>query len=171
MLFLFDYLDQTSIFLDRPVYIRSFYEVRYVSALVVDPEGIQSSVTMSQIDRTLFLIKDGLSDQPYSKESSIIYLSFLSTTVSNTYLRHENARIKLTKSDQSKLFAEDATFKLLFGRTRKDVIAFESINLPQHYIGVDPDSQTALVLSQPTQLFNDIELLDQRFLFKLVFNQ
>ena len=126
---------------------------------------------MSQIDRTLFIIKDGLYEEPYSKESTTIYISFLLPTVSNTYLRHESARIKLTKSDQSTLFKQDATFKLLYGTTRKDVVAFESINLPQYFIGVDPDSQTALVLTQPPQLFNDIELLDQRFLFKLVFNQ
>lgn len=126
---------------------------------------------MSQIDRTLFIIKDGLYEEPYSKDSTIIYISFLFPTLSNTYLRHENARIKLIKSDQSALFKQDSTFKLLYGTTRKDVVAFESINLPQYFIGVDPDSQTALVLTQPPQLFSDIELLDQRFLFKLVFNQ
>lgn len=139
--------------------------------MIVDPEGIQSSVTMSQIDRSLFLIKDGLYEEPYSKESTIIYLSFLLPSLSNTYLRHENARIKLSKSDGTDLLKQDSTFKLLFGTRRKDVVAFESINLPQYFIGVDPDSQTALVLNQPSQFFQDIELLDQRFLFKLVFNE
>jgi hypothetical protein len=126
---------------------------------------------MSQIDRSLFIIRDGLDKNIIEKDSSTIYVSFSSILSSNTYLRHESARIKLTKNDQSTLFKQDATFKLLFSKNKKDLIAFESINLPSFFVAVDQETQTALVLIQPQQIQTDIELLDKRFLFKFVFDQ
>jgi hypothetical protein len=126
---------------------------------------------MSQIDRSLFIVKDGLDKNIIEEDSSTIYVSFESIIAQNTYLRHQSGRLKLTKNDQSTLFKQDATFKLLFGKTKKDFIAFESINLPTFFLAVDQETQTALVLLQSQQTLTDIELLDKRFLFKFIQDQ
>jgi hypothetical protein len=142
-----------------------------LSALIIDAAGDQSSITMSQIDRSLFEIKDPLDRNCIEKDSYTIFISFLSATVRKTYLRHESGRIKLGKTNQLPLFQQDATFRLLFSPTRNDLIAFESINVPNYYIAVDTETQTALVLSPFEQIQTNIDLLDKRFLFKFIINQ
>jgi hypothetical protein len=47
-------------------------------------------------------------------DSSPVYVSFLSLSIPNLYLRHEEEKIKIAKYDQSNFFRQDATFKLIF---------------------------------------------------------
>ncbi len=168
-------LVQTSEYLNKLVYIRSYYDNRYVSALVVDISSHQSSITVSEFDRSLFNITIGLDSNSYERSCSNIYLSFLTTLAPNSYLRHENGRINLGKNDQSDLFKQDSTFKLLKSNQNKDMVAFESINVPYSFIAVGSQPETSVILAQAKlktkRTMKTIDDLDDRFLFKLVFDE
>lgn len=60
-------------------------------------------------DKSSFLITKGLSS---------LDLSFITLLLPNFYLRHEDGRIKLAKNDQTDLFKQDSTFKLIFDYQR-----------------------------------------------------
>ncbi|CAF0975087.1 unnamed protein product [Rotaria magnacalcarata] len=162
---------QSSIYFHKQVYIRSFNESHYVSALILDPTALRTSIVISRIDRTLFLITNPLNERLVENNSSIIYISLLSTVVPNAYLRHENARIILRKNDESISFKQDATFKLLISKNNKNVVAFQALDLADSYIAIDSESKTALVLRQPKSKQLDIDHFDTRFLFELHFNK
>ncbi len=164
-------VDRSSKYNNKSVYIRSFYEDRYVSGLIIDSNSQKTSITMTTVDRSLFLIKDGLDFNKYENDSSNIYVSFSLLLIPNVYLRHEDGRIKLAKNNQLTLFKQDATFKLIINKDRQDMVALESINLPKSYVAVDSDSRTALILEEPEDVHRSIENLDGRFLFKFIFNE
>jgi hypothetical protein len=122
---------------------------------------------MSINHKTLFIIKKGF----ISLDPSVVYVSFALLSSPNLYLRHRNGRVTLDKYDQSDLFKQDATFKLIVNKDREDMVALESINLPRSYVAVDSDSKTALILEEPEDVHRSIEHLDGRFLFKFIFNE
>jgi hypothetical protein len=161
--------------LNKLVYIRSSDESNYLSALILDASGQQTSITMSELDRSLFKITTGLDQNSYENSCSNIYLSFLTTLAPNSYLRHQNGRINLRKNDQSSLFKQDATFKLLKSNQKKDMVAFESINVPYSFIAVGSQPETSVILAQAKlktkRTMKTIDDLDDRFLFKLVFDE
>ncbi len=157
--------------MNKLVYIRSSDESNYLSALILDASGQQTSITMSELDRSLFKITTGLDQNSYENSCSNIYLSFLTTSIRNAYLRHENGRIKLRKNDQSDLFKQDATFKLLKSNQNKSFVAFQSINIPRSYLSIDSETKTSLILSEPKSQIKTIDDLDDRFLFELIYDQ
>jgi hypothetical protein len=61
-------------------------------------------------------------------------VSFESVNYPGHYLRHQDFRLKLQKSDGSQLFRQDATFKLGPGLADGSWSSFESINYPGHFI-------------------------------------
>jgi hypothetical protein len=50
------------------------------------------------------------------------------------YLRHQNFRVQLHKSDGSQLFKDDATFKIKPGLADAAWVSLESANYPGHYL-------------------------------------
>ncbi|CAF1083469.1 unnamed protein product [Rotaria sordida] len=161
---------RSSIYFNKTVHIRSFNEVRYLSALILDSSASQTSITMSQIDRSLFLITNALYEKSFENDCSTIYISILTAPGHSTYLRHENGRIKLGKNDQSTLFEQDATFKLITSKINKDMVVFQSINVPDSYIAIDTETKAALMLTHLDTNSLNIDSLEKRFLFKLNFN-
>ncbi|CAF4726560.1 unnamed protein product [Rotaria socialis] len=162
---------QSSIYFHKQVYIRSLNESHYVSALILDSTALRTSIVVSPIDRTFFIITDPLNERIVENNPSIIYISLLSTVVPNAYLRHENARILLRKNDKSISFKQDTTFKLLVSKNNKDVVAFQALDLADSHIAIDSESHTALVLTQPKNKQSDIDNFETRFLFKLHLNE
>ncbi|CAF2898677.1 unnamed protein product [Rotaria sp. Silwood2] len=162
---------RSSIYFNKKIYIRSFNETRYLSALILDSAASQTSVTMSQIDRSLFLITNPLDKKSFENDCSAIYISVLTVPGYDTYLRHEKRRIKLGKNDQSILFEQDATFKLLTSKINKDMVVFQSTNIPESYIAIDTDTRAVLMLTHLEEIPLNIDSLDQRFLFILNFNE
>ncbi|CAF0838775.1 unnamed protein product [Adineta steineri] len=143
------YIHRSSKYYHKSVYIQSFYDNRYISAFILDADVEQTSTTMTEIDRNIFI-------------------SFSSYSENNIYLRHVNGRVTLTKNNQLTLFKQDATFKLIMNE-EKNMVAFESINIPEYYIAVDPDSKTALILEKPQKKVLTINDLNEEFLFKFNF--
>jgi len=153
------------------VNIRSLSSSRYVSALILDASGFQSSVIMSEKEQDPMIIKTGLDETSFERDGSSTFISFLFATAVNSYLRHENGRIRLSRYQNEYLFKGDATFKLFSSSKNREIVAFESINLPGHLIQVDPETKTAIVLVQPNSHFTgDIDQLDKSFLFQFIFN-
>ncbi len=114
-------------------------------------------------EKSLFIMKKGLD----LIDSSSVYVSFLSLSIPNLYIRHADGRIKVAKNDQSILFRQDATFKLIFDY-RNDIVALQTINLPvTYFVALSNDTEPCLILiplnPQPT-----VELFDERFVFKLI---
>ncbi|CAF4662316.1 unnamed protein product [Rotaria sp. Silwood2] len=167
----FENIYRSSIYFNKKIYIRSFNETRYLSALILDSAASQTSVTMSQIDRSLFLITNPLDKKSFENDCSAIYISVLTVPGYDTYLRHEKRRIKLGKNDQSILFEQDATFKLLTSKINKDMVVFQSTNIPESYIAIDTDTRAVLMLTHLEEIPLNIDSLDQRFLFILNFNE
>jgi hypothetical protein len=164
-------LVQSSEYYNKLVYISSYHELHYVSALISDASTYQTSITMSRVTYSVFNITTGL-DQYYYHRNSSILISFLTTLVPNAYLRHEGGRIKLRKNDRTWLFQLDASFKLLRSNKIRNMFAFESVNVPNSYLAVDTDTKTSLLLTEPILKINrtikTIDELDQRFLFKFI---
>ena len=64
-------------------------------------------------------------------------ISFQSVNYPDSYLRHQNYRLKLAEPDGSQLFKEDATFKLVSGNAGSEDcgwVSFESFNYPNRFI-------------------------------------
>ncbi|CAF0924588.1 unnamed protein product [Rotaria sp. Silwood1] len=162
---------RSSIYFNKKVYIGSFNETRYLSALILDSSASQTSITMSQTNRSLFLITNPLDQNSFENDCSTVFISISTVPGCDTYMRHENRRIKLGKNDQSILFKQDATFKLLTSKIKKDIVVFQSINIPESYISIDTDTNIALMLTQLEKSPSNIDSLDKRFLFKLNFNE
>ncbi|CAF0825085.1 unnamed protein product [Adineta steineri] len=162
------YIHRSSKYYHQSVYIQSFYDNRYISAFILDADVEQTSITMTEIDRSLFLIRDGLEQNTYETNSTDIFISFSSYSENNIYLRHVNGRVTLAKNNQLTLFKQDATFKLIMNE-EKNMVAFESINIPEYYIAVDPDSKTALILEKSQKKVLTINDLNEEFLFKFNF--
>ena len=155
--------------MNKLVCIRSYDEKRFVSALILDASNHQTSITMSLSDASLFNVTVALDRNSYERDGSFIFVSFATTLVPNTYLRHEDGRIKLRKDDQSILFREDSTFKLLQSDKTRGMVAFEPINVRGSYLTVDSDSKSTLVIEAPkSKMVKTIDELERRFLFKLV---
>ncbi|CAF3555701.1 unnamed protein product [Rotaria sp. Silwood1] len=163
-------LVRSTMYFNKQVYIRSLDDNRYISAIILDSSAYQTTITMSPINRSLFLITNPLDENSFENDSSTVYVSFLSLAAPNTYLRHKNRRINLGKNDQSIPFKQDATFKLLIGTRNKDMVAFQSINVPESYIATDTEIRMALFLQQPKEKQLNIDYFDNKFLFKLNFD-
>jgi len=125
---------------------------------------------MSESERSLFLIKDGLYKDISEEHCSSIYISFLSKSIYDSYIRHEDGRIKLKQNIKTNLFRKDATFHLLFSKKKKDMVAFRAINLPRAYISVDPITLKTLILDDINDSTLDIDFFENRFLFKLIYH-
>ncbi|CAF4467653.1 unnamed protein product, partial [Adineta steineri] len=61
---------------------------------------------MTEIDRSLFLIRDGLEQSTYETNSTDIFISFSSYSENNIYLRRVNGRVTLAKNNQLTLFKQ-----------------------------------------------------------------
>jgi Alpha-L-arabinofuranosidase B (ABFB) domain len=60
-------------------------------------------------------------------------VSFQSRNFSNQYLRHQNSRLRISPSDGSDLFKQDATFFMIPGLAGTDA-SFRSFNFPDRFI-------------------------------------
>ena len=125
---------------------------------------------MSKFYRTSLLITNPLDENSFENAGSTIHVSFTSPEVPNTYLRHENGRIRLGRNDQSTLFKQDATFRLLINELNPNIVAFQPVNIPGSYVAIDTETQTTLILSQSERQMSYIYNLEKRFLFELVLN-
>ena len=159
-------LGRISKYQDTSVHIHSVFEDRYISTLVMDSEGVQTSVIMSQRERSLFSIQSPLDTSKAASDPMSVYVSFLSLSASNSYLRHYDGRIRLTRSEPTDIFKQDATFKLMTNQQRTDCFTLESTNLPHWYISVDPKRKAALLLVelQPSSR----EVFNETFLFRFL---
>ena len=118
---------------------------------------------MAVKEKSLFVIKRGLD----MRDSSSVYVSFLSLSIPNLYLRHQEGTIKLAKNDQSILFRQDTTFKLIFDH-RNDIVAFQASNLPgKFYVTLSNDQEPILILT-PFDGEQSTDRIDSRSLFKLI---
>jgi len=118
---------------------------------------------MSINHKTLFIIKKGL----ISLDPSLIYVSFALLSSPNLYLRHRNGRVTLDKNDQSDLFKQDATFKLIFDH-QTELVAFQTINLQDYfYLALDDQTNSILIVKKIDRQFN-IDNFNNRFLFKFI---
>jgi hypothetical protein len=155
--------DRSIKYFEEIVFIQSLIENRYISILILDSSAYRTSVSMSTNDKSLFVMKKGLE----CKDSSSIYVSFLYLSSSNLYLRHENGRIKLSKNDQTSLFKQDATFKLIFD-DKNDIVAFQTINLQNYFfLALNNETNTSLIVTQSGQQ-TTIGKFDDRFIFKII---
>ncbi|CAF0766706.1 unnamed protein product [Adineta steineri] len=146
------------------VYIQSVIDNRFISISYFNSNSLSILVSMSMKDRTLFSMKKGLD----LVDTSSIYVSFKYFFSSNFYLRHEFSRLKLSKSDESILFRQDATFKLIFNY-ENDNVAFQAINLPYYsFLALDYETNTSLILIKYDQKIK-FDQLDNRFIFKIIF--
>lgn len=126
---------------------------------------------MSQTDKSLFLIANSLDDAVHRVNPQNIYIALASTVVRDLYIRHQNTRISIEKDDDSILFGQDATFRLLISKKDANLVAFQIINIPNSYISVDPELKTVLVAEESKIPDADVDELDERFLFSLSFKQ
>ena len=160
-------LDRSSPYVDQVVFIRSLFENRYVSALILDSAAIYTGVAMSLSEKSLFVLQCSLDESKREHEPHSIYISFRSLSWPNSYLRHEGGRIKLAKSDGSDLFKQDSTFKLIEYGEHTDIVAFQSANLPENYVAVDSQAKIPLVLT-PLKQANTIDEQPKTSLFNLL---
>jgi hypothetical protein len=118
---------------------------------------------MSTKARSLFILKKGLD----LSDASSIYVSFASWSRPNYYLRHENGQLKMANNDNSILFRQDSTFKLLFDQQRENC-AILAINLGNyHLLNFDVKNNANLLLTRydkPTVIISE---LDRQYLFKI----
>jgi len=134
-----------------------------MSISTFDSNDFQISVTMSIEKKSLFQIKKGLD----LSDPSSIYVSFVCLIPSDLYLRHKNGRIIIEKNDQTILFRQDATFKLIFDY-ENDLVVIQAINLPDYfYLAVDNEKYSNLILTKCEKQMT-IDKLDERFLFKVI---
>jgi len=148
--------------LEQIVFIQSIVTKYSISIKMIDSNICQTSVLMSTIDKTLFILKKGLD----LSDTSSIYVSFVSLIQPDLYLRHENGRISIAKYDQSILFRQDATFKLIVDH-EKDLVAFQAINVPDYFcLGLDNKNHSNLILNKCENTI--IDKLDRRFVFKII---
>jgi hypothetical protein len=118
---------------------------------------------MSINDKSLFIIKKSLA----SLDPSIVSVSFASLALPNLYLRHQDGRVILTKNDETDLFRQDATFKLMVDN-QKEVFAFQAINLADSfYLALDNETNATLVIIK-LEPHITIDKLDKRFLFRII---
>ncbi len=149
--------------MEKALFIQSAAEIRFISTKYFHSNVNQSVVSMSIKDKSLFIMKQGLE----TLDSSSVYVSFLSLSIPNLYLRHEEGKIKIAKYDKSNSFRQDATFKLIFDN-RNDIVALQTINLPkQLYMALSNDPEPALILL-PLQEQSTVDQFDIRFIFKLI---
>jgi hypothetical protein len=157
------FLDRTTKYLEKALFIQSAAETRFISTKYFHSNANQSLVSMSSKDKSLFIMKQGLE----TLDSSSVYVSFLSLSIPNLYLRHEEGKIKIAKYDQSNYFRQDATFKLIFDH-RNDVVVLQTINLPkQLFVALSNEQEPNLILSSLNQQSN-VDQFDVRFIFKLI---
>lgn len=155
-------LDRTTKYLEKAAFIQNVATSRFASTKNYHSNTNQSSVSMAIKDKSLFVIKRGLE----ILDSSSVYVSFLSLSIPNLYLRHQDGIIKLAKNDQSTLFRQDATFKLTID-PRNDVVAFQAVNIPtKFYISLSSDHEPILILA-PCEA-ESIDRMDAKSLFKFI---
>ncbi len=161
--FLFFVLDQTVKFYQEDVFIKSVIENFHFTISTCDSDGFQPSLLMSTKARSLFILKKGLD----LSDASSIYVSFASWSRPNYYLRHENGQLKMANNDNSILFRQDSTFKLLFDQQRENC-AILAINLGNyHLLNFDVKNNANLLLTRydkPTVIISE---LDRQYLFKI----
>jgi hypothetical protein len=159
-------LGRISKYQDSQVYINSVFEDRYISVFVMDSEGAQTSVIMSQLEKSQFSMQAPLDASKSNSDPMAVYVSFLSLSAPNSYLRHYNGRIRLSRSEPTDIFKQDATFKLIINQQTTNCFTIESTNLPQWYISVDPETKAALMLTERQQERG--EIFDETFLFRFM---
>jgi hypothetical protein len=117
---------------------------------------------MSTKTRSLFVLKKGLD----LSDASSIYVSFASWSRPNYYLRHANGQLQMSLNDNSILFRQDSTFKLLFDQKKENCI-IQAINLPNyHMLSFDVKDNSRLFLARYDKplIINEI---DKQFLFNI----
>ena len=156
-------LDRTTKYLEKAAFVQNIATGRFASTKNYHSNINQSSVSMAIKEKSLFVLKRGLE----MLDSSSIYVSFLSLSIPNLYLRHQDGVIKLAKNDQSTLFRQDATFKLTFDQ-RNEIVAFQAVNIPtaKFYISLSGDSEPTLILA-PCDA-ESTERMDPKSLFKFI---
>ncbi|CAF0841093.1 unnamed protein product [Rotaria sordida] len=156
-------LYRTVKYIEKALFIQSTFDGRYISTKYFRSNDNQSLISMSTNDKSLFIMKKGLNLlDPYS-----VYVSFLSLSSPNWYIRHEDAQIKISKNDNSHLFKQDATFKLLFDH-QTDTVVFQTINLSKKFfITLNNQAKPDLILSQSKEE-STISQFDKQFTFKLI---
>lgn len=155
-------LDRTTKYLEKAAFIQNLATNRFASTKNFHSNINQSSVPMAIKEKSLFVVKRGLE----MLDSSSIYVSFLSLSIPNLYLRHQDGVIKLAKNDQSTLFRQDATFKLTFDH-RNEIVAFQAVNIPtKFYISLSADPEPTLILA-PCDA-ESIDRMDPKSLFKFI---
>ena len=156
-------VDRTTKYLEKAAFIQSIASNRFVSTKYFHSNINQSFVSMAVKEKSLFVIKRGLEQM----DSSSVYVSFLSLSIPNLYLRHQDGTIKLAKNDQSSLFRQDATFKLIFDH-RNDIVAFQAVNIPgKFYMTLSADFEPTLILV-PCDAEPSTDRIDSRSLFKFI---
>ncbi|CAF1225730.1 unnamed protein product [Rotaria sp. Silwood1] len=156
-------LYRTVKYFEQALFIQSTFDNRYVSTKFFRPNDNQSLISMSTNDKSLFIMKKGLN----LLDTSSVYVSFLSLSSPNLYIRHEDAQIKISKYDYSPLFKKDATFKLIFD-VQTDTVVFQTINLSKKYfIALNNEAEPGLILVQAKEP-STINQFDKRFTFKLI---
>lgn len=159
----FQILDQTLKYYEEPIYIQSIIEEYYFSISFIDLNTFQIPISLSTINKTIFIMKKNL-DFP---DASSVYASFVSLIPPDLYLHHENGQIIISKYDQSILFRQDSTFKLIFDH-KNNLIAFQLINVPDYvYIGVDSQNNPDLTLIQSKEQVT-IDEFHKKFIFKII---
>jgi hypothetical protein len=79
---------------------------------------------LDQLDST-FVVVPGLSGSGVSLKA---------TNLSDYYVRHQGGRFKVSPSDGTELFRQDATFQLRPGLADRSLLSFESHNYAAHYL-------------------------------------
>lgn len=100
-------------------YVRHANWLGYISSID------NSSSTLDKTDATWNIVP-GLAD--------LQAISFESKNYPGHYLRHQNARLKLSPQDNTELFKADATFWPKEGLADRDAISLMSFNYPDYYI-------------------------------------
>lgn len=192
---------ESSKYHEKSVYIRSYYSNTYWLESILDGDSSRLSITVSNQSRSLFLIKDGMYTNFEEKKLSIrrdknesisddldknpieimnnlnktnclsTFISFLSTNISNSYVKSQNERIILKNLLQTNQMKQESTFILISSKTNKDMVAFRALNMKHTYIAVNPITSKDLILTQTNDTYSNIDLFEKHFLFKFVYDQ
>mgnify|MGYP001953214303 CR=1 FL=1 len=118
---------------------------------------------MSVQDSSSFIMKQGLE----SFEGPSIYVSFVLSSQSDLYLRHLAGRIVLSRTDQSILFRQDATFQLI-SSNETDLVVLQAINLASNnFVALDQEANSSLVIESHLRHIK-IKELEERFFFRII---
>lgn len=93
-----------------------------------------------------------------------IFVSFSTNDAPDVYLRHQLGRIKLSKYEDSTLFRQDATFKIIETASRSNIFIFESTNIPRNYISLDKEGKSTLILTFVENVVT--EKIDRTYFFR-----